>query len=353
MKRISTLIVCMLFLLSCAALAADDSRSYRFELTINGKNEIDARAGDILTVTVTLHRTDSGEPAEIYAMQDEIRYNAAFLELVEGSAVMSGGIETNDISLQGDERCFYVNYVSFAGGDVWENDKILGTFQMRVLSDSGAATLVNENCRVSRPDGSDSYVVAAQDATVIVSRDCTVTFDPQNGEEPAVHTVMLGETLAEPAEPVWDGHRFNGWFRDKALSERWDFENDTVQGSMTLYGGWLEGGEPDEGAAGNAEIMRIGRASVCVYCIMLAALVIQLLCVILRRRTVRFDSRGGSPVRAIKIWKGRTVNRPADPHKRGMTFGGWYLDRGCTRAWDFAKDRVEKSVTLYARWDEK
>ena len=356
MKRITTLILCMLFLFSGAAIAVDDSRSYSFALTINGKNEIHALPGDILTVTVTLRRTDSGEAADIYAIQDEIRYNSAFLELVEGSVVMSSGVETNDISLQGDERSFYVNYVSFGGGDSWESDKVLGTFQMKVLSDSGSATLLSENYSVSLPDGSDSYAVSTQDVTIIVSKDCTVVLDPQNGEEPTVLTVSLGDTLTMPEKPIWEGHSFNGWFRDKSLAELWDFENGMVKGNMTLYGGWSDGASIETVIAEDiSESEPVSATSGWIVCGVLGVPVLAgaILFVILRRKTVRFDSMGGSPVAPVKAWRGKTLRRPRNPCREGYDFAGWYMDSCCTREWKFARDRVWRDGTLYAKWEEE
>lgn len=343
--------ICVFCILPSTALAVDSGRSYRLELTINGKNEVSARAGDVLTVTLALRRTDSDEQSEIYAVQDEIRYNAEFLELVGGSVIMQSGVETNDISLQGDERSLHVSYVSFGGGDLWESYTVLGSFQMRVLSDSGAAALTSENCSIPVPDGSDSYAVTTQDVTVVVSSDCRVTLDPQNSETPTVLAVPLGETLSVPKLPTWDGHDFRGWFRDKALSERWDFGSDTVQGNMTLYGGWTESGA--EAEAGEAVPVHRARLSVCAAIFTLLVNIILLLFIFLRRKTVRFDSMGGSPVPAVRTWKGRVLPCPAAPHKDGSIFKGWYIDRSGTRPWNFARGRVQRNMTLYARWDKE
>ena len=43
------------------AYAADESRSFSFDLSIDGGSEKTAVVGDVLTVTFTLRRTDSAE----------------------------------------------------------------------------------------------------------------------------------------------------------------------------------------------------------------------------------------------------------------------------------------------------
>ena len=232
--------LCLLLFSSGGALAVDAGRSYEFVLSVNGKNELNVQPGDILTVTLSLRRSDVAESAEVYALQDEIRYNSSFFSLVEGSLLMQGGVESRDISLQGEERALYVNFVSFSGGEEWAADTILGTFQVRVIGESGTSALQNENCLVSLPDGSDSYAVNVCDFTAVISDECTVCFDPQNGEEVVTTTAALQSLLEEPTVPVWAGHTFTGWYRDKSLAEPWDFANDRVTGNMTLYGAWQE-----------------------------------------------------------------------------------------------------------------
>ena len=43
------------------------------------------------------------------------------------------------------------------------------------------------------------------------------------------------------------------------------------------------------------------------------------------------------------------VTKPEDPTKTGYTFGGWYTDEVCTKAYDFSQP-VTKDMTLYAKW---
>jgi Listeria/Bacterioides repeat/Listeria/Bacterioides repeat/Listeria/Bacterioides repeat len=84
-------------------------------------------------------------------------------------------------------------------------------------------------------------------------------------------------------------------------------------------------------------------------------------------RRVTFDSQGGSAVPSLLVWTrqnstsaGTTldckVEKPADPTRKGYTFGGWYTDAACTdgKEFDFSdsQKQVRTDTTLYARWTQ-
>lgn len=236
----------LMLLTMSVSVFADGSRSYEIDLTVNGSHEVQAKAGDILTVTMTLKRTDSSEAAMMYAMQDEIRYDPDFLELVDGSTLMMNGIEVTDIGLIDDYRAFYVNFLSLGGGEEWKADTMLGSFQVKVLGEQGSSMMKNENCMVSTQDGSDSYALTVNDLLVIVSSECVVRFDSMGGSDVEEQIVRFGEKIRKPADPSREGYTFDGWYSDIYLKNPWDFENDTVKDNMTLYAAWQEGA-PAEG----------------------------------------------------------------------------------------------------------
>ena len=239
----------VLFLLQslCVPTLAAETPSFRYEITVDGKDTVEVVHGEIITITLYLYRTDSNRAYTMYAMQDEIRYDSEFLELVPDSAWLSNGIASTDIAVGQGFREFYMNYVSMSGGTQWERKTRVGSFQLKVNGESGVTTLTHEDFLVSLPDGSGSYKCEANTLTVILSTACTVKFETNGGNSVDPITVIYGESMSQPAAPVREGKQFVGWFKDIRLTEEWSFETDTVTGNMTLYAKWADCEvEPDE-----------------------------------------------------------------------------------------------------------
>ena len=74
-----------------------------------------------------------------------------------------------------------------------------------------------------------------------------------------------------------------------------------------------------------------------------------LFCVKSQAHRVKFDTQGGSSIDNQTPASGSTVAKPADPTREGYTFGGWYTDAACTKAYDFSA-AVTADMTLYAKW---
>jgi uncharacterized repeat protein (TIGR02543 family) len=112
---------------------------------------------------------------------------------------------------------------------------------------------------------------------------------------------------------VRPGYWFEGWHKEAACENPWDFDFDTVTAHTTLYAKWT-------------------------------AIVIEC--------TVRFDAQGGTPVPANQtVVKGGMATQPAVA-REGFILAGWYPSPTEGPAWDFATDPVEEDLTLYARWTE-
>ena len=70
---------------------------------------------------------------------------------------------------------------------------------------------------------------------------CTVTFDAGgHGTAPDAQTVATGSKLTKPTDPTAEGYAFDGWYKEEALTNEWDFESDTVTGNITLYAKWRQ-----------------------------------------------------------------------------------------------------------------
>ena len=350
MKRIISAILTVILLLSFAvtAYAVNDSREFFFELTVDGGNEKKVQPGDIITVVFTLYRTDSEDSYDMYAMQNEIRYDSEFFKLVEGSAMLSDGISTTDIGLRDNFREFYMNFVSMSGGESWDTKKLVGSFQLEVTGKSGVTNITNQDFLVSTADGQDVYAAECQDVTIILTTDCVVSFETNGGSEIPDQIVQYGETVKRPDNPVRDGYRLVGWYTDIDLQNPWEFDTDTVKGNMTLYAKW-EAGEPvdepvsDDG--GNDGLWRLLGLAALVLIILILVIII-----LLNRKTVKFETNCKMKIADQKVKKGGYTERPAEPVREGRTFAGWFYDAEYTERWDFENDKVEDNMTLYAKW---
>ena len=349
MKKLISLFLAVVLLLACVptAFAADNSRRFLFELSVDGKDKKEAQPGDIITVAFTLNRTDSSADYEMYAMQNEIRYDSEFFKLVEGSAMLSDGISTAEIGLRDSYREFYMNFVSLSGGETWKANRLVGSFQLEVVGTSGVSKITNQDFLVSTADGKDIYAAECRDVTIILSTECTVKFQTNGGSEISGIKGQYGETISRPQDPVREGYHLVGWYTDIDMQIPWDFDVDTLQGNMTLYAKWETGNpvveEPEEDQGGHAGVWLI-------LVLGLAAVAAVAAVLLTGKKTVKFDTRCRKKIKDQKVKKGSLVERPEQPKRPGRTFGGWYFDEDCTERWDFETDTVEENMTLYAKW---
>ena len=223
--------------------SADEVNSFEFELTVDGTDTKTVSVGDVITVVLHLKRTDANEKYTMYAMQDEIRYDSDFFELVEGSVALRDGIESSDIGMRDQYREFYMNFLSMSGGAEWEADILIGSFQLRVIAESGVTKITNQDYLVSTKDGLDSFPCTANELTIIISTDCVVKFESNGGSPVEKQAVQYGEKIRKPEDPTREGYSFDGWYADIDKTIPWDFETDVVNGNMSLYAKWVEDSE--------------------------------------------------------------------------------------------------------------
>ncbi len=65
----------------------------------------------------------------------------------------------------------------------------------------------------------------------------TVDFDTDGGSHIEPIRAMYSDTVSV-SDPVKEGYIFKGWYTNRDCTQKWDMENDTLTGSMTLYAGW-------------------------------------------------------------------------------------------------------------------
>ena len=122
-------------------------------------------------------------------------------------------------------------------------------------------------------------------------------------------TVTYPAAVTRPKDPTRRGYTFGGWYTDEACQNAYDFTAQVTK-DMILYAKWT-----------------------------------------INTYTVSFDSVGGSSVDVETADYETPVTKPEDPTKTGYTFGGWYTDEACTKAYDFATP-VTGDRILYAKWNE-
>jgi uncharacterized repeat protein (TIGR02543 family) len=69
----------------------------------------------------------------------------------------------------------------------------------------------------------------------------SVTFDPQNGDEPAVYNIVNGSLLAAPEDPEREGYNFEGWCPETTdCTVFWNFDEDVVTEDVIFYAQWTK-----------------------------------------------------------------------------------------------------------------
>jgi uncharacterized repeat protein (TIGR02543 family) len=138
----------------------------------------------------------------------------------------------------------------------------------------------------------------------------TVTFKYNDGvTNDGEQTSSHGEKVTKPT-PTRTGYTFDGWYKDAALNNEWNFDTDTVIGDTPLYAKWT-----------------------------------------LNQYTVTFNADSGTPApNRQTVNYGGKVTEPEAMTKTGYTFGGWYKYANFEQLWNFATDIVESEITMYAKW---
>lgn len=72
------------------------------------------------------------------------------------------------------------------------------------------------------------------------SAERTVTFNYSGKSADSTETVVKGRRIAEPTEPDVEGYEIEGWYKDSAYTQKWNFATDTITEDMTLYAKWVE-----------------------------------------------------------------------------------------------------------------
>lgn len=99
-----------------------------------------------------------------------------------------------------------------------------------VLSGSGTQTIT-----VAYGYATTEFEVTVNSTKQIFS----VTFNSNGGSTVEEQIVQGNERVLKPEDPVREGYRFSGWFKDSKCTVYWQFDEDVVMSNMMLYAGWI------------------------------------------------------------------------------------------------------------------
>lgn len=161
---------------------------------------------------------------------------------------------------------------------------------------------VNITKTAGKPGG---WVMA--DTLKVLTNEWLVTFDIDNkSEELFAVEVVSGATVAQPADPIWAGHEFGGWYASNTAVLPFDFDSKITK-DVTLTARWTE----------------------------------------IVMHTVTFVTPDQSLT--VQVRDGEKAPNPGDPPVAvGQVFEGWYGDDGIGLKWDFGEDVVTEDITLTA-----
>lgn len=205
-----------------------------------------------------------------------------------------------------------VTFVSNGGSDVESQTVAVGTLATQPTVPTKAnlefGGWYKETALTNKWDfGSDT--VTTPNLKLYAKWNVTVSFDTDGGTAVTDQTVAENSKITQIPVSTKEGFALEGWYKDEALTEAWNFATDTFTENITLYAKWEEA------------------------------------------VNVIFDKKNGTAHDIVPVGIGKTVSKPEDPEKYDHEFAGWYKDENCTDPWDF-KTEVTQSITLYAKWLE-
>lgn len=202
----------------------------------------------------------------------------------------------------------------------------------------------------------------------------TVIFANDDGSVYLTSSVLEGNTISKPADPVKNGYTFKEWqlnnkafdFKTKIMQSitlKATFTKDPVKYTVTFNsnGGTnvasqtvTEGGKATKPANPTKENNTFigwfnGETEYNFNNPVNSNITLTAKWEEVVTYTVTFDTKGGTTVASQKIEKGKTATRPTNPTKSDNTFKNWLLNGN---PYDFSS-AVNSDITLTADWEEK
>ena len=215
-----------------------------------------------------------------------------------------------------------------------------------------------------------------------------VSFESNGGSFVKSQTIQKGKKVAKPTDPTRDGYAFAGWYKEKDLKNKFDFDVDTISAHSVLYAKWLkyytisaktswDGTNAERGEVEGAgtykegdnitlkakpaegfffEAWKEGESVVSTeptYSFIvnkdrnLKAIVQEII-----PYEVKFETFGGTSIPNQTVFTNNPyATRPENPTKQGCDFAGWYADEEYKNPVDFSKNKITHDDTkIYAKW---
>ncbi len=147
-KKLLAMLLTFVILFSLSATSfANEEITLNSLVTCDGKTQVTKQTGDIITVTYTLINTDDPSAnTYISSHTNEIYFDPAFFEYVDGSETVTNGITSLSAKFK-DWSSKPHDSVSFNGFPMknWSGTQVVGTFQLKVIAASGTSEIYSKD----------------------------------------------------------------------------------------------------------------------------------------------------------------------------------------------------------------
>lgn len=205
----------------------------------DGTNEIIVQTGDVITVS---YKLSASESTSVSVTQNEIYYNHSFFELVAGSNKTGDGFGDYVTSLQtrlDGKRYVYFNTLVTRTHNATPAE--IGTFQLKVIANSGESTVANVNNKAS-DNQAEPYGAIAVNLHVSIDnpqpQQFKVTYAAAGGTvSPVEQTVEAGSAVTLPT-PTRQYFSFSHWAISGDSTQYADGQSYTPASDVTFTAVW-------------------------------------------------------------------------------------------------------------------
>ncbi|MGN0153798.1 MAG: InlB B-repeat-containing protein [Lachnospiraceae bacterium] len=168
------------------------------------------------------------------------------VELLENVTLTNEGTIRNNGTITGDGKI--VNKNTFSGGEVaapFDNEGKVSNTDFtdpdNTVNNNGDIDNCNGDSIVNGENG--KVTNGGEVVSYLVTYDAVNSLDNSEGvTNPESQSVNWGDKITDApvVEDIPEVAEFQGWYKEAACTNEWDFDNDTVNSDITLYAKWKE-----------------------------------------------------------------------------------------------------------------